>query len=137
LLARSTLTQAIACCLGTLGGVYSAQDLADLLLGIDSHIKYDASMMVGAMMLSLIFQVCSGVTLFGSLVEAKVRLETNEYLGIGRRFQVQSVYVHGRATCSPIPILCDFWECIHTSGVALAIARDSIRARGSSMPMAY
>jgi hypothetical protein len=66
MLARSTLTQVIACCLGTLVGVYSAQALADLLLGIDSHIKYDAGMMVNALMLPLIFQVCSGVTLFGS-----------------------------------------------------------------------
>jgi hypothetical protein len=42
MLARSTLTQAIACRLGTLVGVYSAQVLVDLWLGMDSHIKYDA-----------------------------------------------------------------------------------------------
>jgi hypothetical protein len=46
---------AIACCLGTLVGVYAVQVLVDLLLGIDRRIKYDAGMVVGAMMLSLIF----------------------------------------------------------------------------------
>jgi hypothetical protein len=65
---------AIALCLGTLIGVYSAWVLVDLLLGMDRDIKHDAGMRLGAMMLSLIFQFCSRnkhrqVTLFGSLVE--------------------------------------------------------------------
>ena len=63
-----------------LTGIYSVRVLVDLLLKMERHIMHDAGMLVGAMMLSLIFQVCSGVTLFGSFVEAKViQLKTNEF----------------------------------------------------------
>jgi hypothetical protein len=75
---RARSSMAIVCCLGTLLGIYSVQVFVDLLLGIGRHIKYDVGMVVSAIMLSLIFQVCSGVSLFGSLVAAKaIRLEKN------------------------------------------------------------
>jgi hypothetical protein len=41
---------------GTLIGVYSAWVLINLLLGMDGHIKHNAGMLVGDMMLSLIFK---------------------------------------------------------------------------------
>jgi hypothetical protein len=52
--------------------------------------------------------------------------QTNILLSVGDSFEVKSLYVHGQATCSPITILYNFREDIHTSSVAMAIARNSI-----------
>jgi hypothetical protein len=64
------------------------------------------------------------------MVEAEVirqdSRQTNILLSVGDSFEVKSLYVHGQATCSPITILYNFREDIHTSSVAMAIARNSI-----------
>jgi hypothetical protein len=130
---RARSSMAIACCLGTLVGVYAVQVLVDLLLGIDRRIKYDAGMVVGAMMLSLIFQVCSGLTLFCSLVEAKVMrlLLSEDYSG----FRVFMSMDERRARQYPFSA---------TSGSTSAPTAWRWRSRetvsvleGPSMPMAY
>jgi hypothetical protein len=46
--------------LGTLMGVCTASVLMNLLLGMDMYLKYSAGMLVGVVVLSLIFQFCSG-----------------------------------------------------------------------------